>query len=191
VSQAAIQQWQELWRLWEAKGFPKPASVLQHPLESFWFLKRANNSVPWDGSSTSIRFSTAFALPAVAYGCLHLLAWNYDFATNIERTLWRIASAATVAGGLSNLMAPFAIMSYKRVYGNDGFESGLGGFVDLAIAIAMSLGIVIAIPAVYCVGVVGGLGRIFLIVESFKALPNSPASTYLVVHWATYIPHFG
>lgn len=33
------------------------------------------------------------------------------------------------------------------------------------------------------------VGRAFLIVESFTALPNSPSSTYTIPNWAAYIPH--
>jgi hypothetical protein len=31
--------------------------------------------------------------------------------------------------------------------------------------------------------------RSFLVVESFRALPNSPASIYEVPRWTAYIPH--
>lgn len=41
----------------------------------------------------------------------------------------------------------------------------------------------------YFLGFVAMVARLFLVVESFRALPNSPASIYEVPRWTAYIPH--
>jgi len=54
------------------------------------------------GSRTSWRnggwFSAVVCLCIIApFGALHLLAWDFDFPTPAEHTLWRVASVACVA----------------------------------------------------------------------------------------------
>jgi hypothetical protein len=37
------------------------------------------------------------AIGGVIFGAIHIAAWNFDFPTSIERTLWRIASVLSTA----------------------------------------------------------------------------------------------
>lgn len=41
----------------------------------------------------------AFAVIGLAYGGLHCLAWDAPFATDLERTLWRVSSVAVTSTG--------------------------------------------------------------------------------------------
>ena len=45
------------------------------------------------------------------YGAAHATAWDFDFPTEVERWLWRIACVDTIAGGIS-LLAVFSIVVF-------------------------------------------------------------------------------
>jgi hypothetical protein len=188
MPQTFIDQWQVLWRHWVTMGRPKSASVLPCSDVSAWFPHRAFNIVYWGKGDDLIIRQVAICVPVAAYGCLHLLAWNYDFTTSAERTLWRIASAATVAGGINGMILYVGKLLYHRFFDTTEPPSFLG---SLAVIVLAFIGLPLGFLALTCLAPLVVLARTFLIIESFKALPNSPPSTYLVPEWTTFIPHFG
>jgi hypothetical protein len=113
----------------------------------------------------------------LVYGGLHLLAWQYNFQTNAEGIMWRTALTVTASSGLLILLAEttnhldrlqpqsFVLRQVCRI----------GSDVFLALFL-LSIGIEI-------------LGRSFLVIESFRALPNSPSSVYEMPRWTAYLPH--
>jgi hypothetical protein len=103
------------------------------------------------------------------YGAMHLLAWQYHFPTNAERTTWRYASIATASSGI--------IVLVTIVRGSDWF-------LKRRYLTIISLSFVI-----YLLGFAALAARSFLVIESFRALPNSPASIYEVPRWSAYVPH--
>jgi hypothetical protein len=50
----------------------------------------------------------ALALATGLYGCLHAVAWNTDYPSNFERTLWRVSSLIIASSGA--LATPFFIL---------------------------------------------------------------------------------
>jgi hypothetical protein len=48
----------------------------------------------------NIKIAPVVALAAFLYGGTHLLAWRYNFQTNTEGVMWRIASIITASSGL-------------------------------------------------------------------------------------------
>jgi hypothetical protein len=111
----------------------------------------------------SIMVSTMFI-----YGAVHLLAWKYHFPTTAERIMWRCASiAAASSGSIALLIAVRGInwVSDHRLVG-------------------------VALIFFICVlGFVALAARSFLVIESFRALPNSPALIYEVPRFTAYLPH--
>jgi hypothetical protein len=102
------------------------------------------------------------------YGAVHLLAWQYHFPTSVERDAWRCASIATASSGLIVLLTVVrALIENEDVHGTSFFHSVLRLF-----------------------GLVVITARSFLVIESFRALPNSPASIYEVPRWTAYVLHF-
>jgi hypothetical protein len=102
------------------------------------------------------------------YGAMHLLAWQYHFPTNAEGTTWRCASITTASSGLILLLA--------IARGNYHLRSQ--GYVRTSLHFL-----------IYFFGFVVIAARSFLVVESFRALPNSPASIYEVPRFTAYLPH--
>ncbi|GAB7323348.1 hypothetical protein MBLNU13_g05812t1 [Cladosporium sp. NU13] len=105
-------------------------------------------------------------LTFLVYGAIHSLAWAYHFPTHAEGIIWRCASVATASSGLIVLLM---ILRFWTTWQSATYT--------LLHYIAYVLSFV-AIAA-----------RSFLVVESFRALPNSPASIYEVPRWTAYIPH--
>ena len=128
------------------------------------------------GMSIPLILTSVFLL----YGGVHLLAWQYNFQTNVERTMWRIASIITASSGLIILLAQtkeYLKQSYSRLHWNTLLER-LTGWSLKGVSISAYFLIVLEI-----------LARSYLVIESFRALPNSPSSVYEIPRWTAYIPH--
>jgi hypothetical protein len=102
------------------------------------------------------------------YGAMHLLAWQYHFPTSAERIIWRCASIATASSG--------SIVLLTVVRGRDWVLADNHARRSLQ-------------SVIYSFGLVAIAARSFLVIESFRALPNSPVSIYEVPRWSAYVPH--
>ena len=107
------------------------------------------------------------------YGAIHSLAWQYHFPTQAEEIIWRCASIATAASGLIVLVTILRGIVWNR-----------WTTARWTLSIARLLHAI-----AYLFGFIAIAARSFLVVESFRALPNSPASIYEVPRWTAYIPH--
>lgn len=107
-------------------------------------------------------------LTFLIYGAMHSLAWQYHFPTDAEGITWRCASVATASSGLILLLTIFRGSDWAIYHGH----------ADSLLHLV-----------VYLLGFVAVAARSFLIFESFRALPNSPASIYEIPKWTAYIPH--
>jgi hypothetical protein len=105
-------------------------------------------------------------LAFLVYGAIHSLAWEYHFPTNAEGIIWRCASVATASSGLIILL----IIVRERTSYSGTSRKLLHGMMYFLCFVAIA-------------------ARSFLVVESFRALANSPASIYEVPRWTAYIPH--
>lgn len=121
--------------------------------------------------------SIVLVLTFFTYGGMHLLAWQYNFQTDIEGLLWRIASIITASSGLIIFISQIGSSVQSRAPA----RHPLRGVTYAFLSIWMILGMLLFWFEV--------VARSFLIVESFKALPNSPPSVYEVPRWTAYLPH--
>lgn len=104
----------------------------------------------------------------VLFGAIHCFAWSFDFPSETERLLWRIASLVTTASPA--IWVVFFLVLIAK--GDSSF--GLG--------VIISFLSVIAIP-IYLVG------RIIILVLAVISLRSLPSSAYESVYWTTFIPH--
>ena len=125
----------------------------------------------------------ALVLLCVAYGGLHLAAWNFHFPSWGERFGWIISSMVLLAGPACSLGTAYLVARTQALV-----QSLLGAArapAWLADAYARSWRwsqlAFIALLA---------LCRVFLIVESFVSLRMVPAGVYQDVPWTTHIQHF-
>jgi hypothetical protein len=108
----------------------------------------------------------------LVYGGVHLLAWQYNFQTDAEGTMWRIASTITASSGLVIFLA-------QTVNHLDEFSSN-----------TLLTILIIGLATFLCILVFAQiLARSFIVIESFRALPNSPSSVYEMPRWTAYLPH--
>jgi hypothetical protein len=112
-------------------------------------------------------------LTFLLYGALHSLACKYRFPTPAEGTIWRCASVATASSGL--------ILLVTILRGNLW-----GGHWSSTRKASARRFLYVVLYFLYLVAIAA---RSFLVFESFRALPNSPASIYEVPRWTAYIPH--
>jgi hypothetical protein len=168
--------WQRLWRF--SVGTPFAITSAYKNLAQAQFATRSRNIkggfltgplAPFafnDGDSLLSKFSKLASMNVafILYGGLHLLAWHYHFRSTAETILWKTAGIVTASSGA---VAVVLIPSWTR-----------------------SHGVMIPIVCLLCAWILLNIAaRIFLFVESFVALPNSPQSTYLVPLWTAYVPH--
>ena len=123
-------------------------------------------------------WDSGIGLPAVVYGVLHGLAWNFPFAFALEAKLWRVSAICTAGSGLL-----ISCLSTVR-------SSIFGSLPNTAIGALRMIGFVMN-TTVTVVTLLAAFARIFLVLESFIAVPDSPGSAYEVPRWSAYLPHFG
>ena len=120
----------------------------------------------YDWAKAGVFRALIMFLTFLVYGAIHSLAWEYRFPTEAEAVMWRCASVATASSGL------IVFLTILRSLPSDkgATYTVLHYFTYILVFVAI-------------------VARSFLVVESFRALPNSPASIYDVPRWTAYIPH--
>jgi hypothetical protein len=73
----------------------------------------------WKDARTPHVFFDLLTLASVVIGCIHLMAWNFEFPTLTERTSWRIASLVSVGVPLIPLLAIVIDTRRPRYEDND------------------------------------------------------------------------
>lgn len=189
-------RWEKMWRTWADLGFPVPSRPFPKSLDYPW---RESRSYNLDSDIFSL-ITTAdqnnwipliMALIFCAYGGLHLLAWQYNFRSKAENILWKTASIMTASTGVILLaMILGEELKWNYIFGNVRSDSHRARvrFWRRPRYMIRVVGICLKMVAVL-IALVNIVARAFLIVESLKALPNSPPSTYVVPNWAAYFPH--
>jgi hypothetical protein len=56
-----------------------------------------NDNIPLGTSEVTRWAIPGLAVMSAAFGCLHLIAWNFEFPTEREKLLWRIATVLSIA----------------------------------------------------------------------------------------------
>ena len=121
--------------------------------------------------------TVVIAFTTVAYAALHVAAWNIPLATPIEQTLWRISAIVMIA-----CCVIWFFMDHLEEYlQHRRKHKGIA-----------STGVVVPMWRIYASIVVAtayGIGRLYVLIESFIALRLMPASAYQQVDWGKWVPH--
>lgn len=202
-------------QLWDWNDF-------KHGESSFYnikFLLGAYTAM-WNGWRRFGWETVALSLVGLAYGGLHLAAWNYKFPSAAERRLWKISSLLT-AGAVS--LFCFTVMigflgnvvwekMNKKINIKEHESHALATRTELVIGqntepstrwsrfthwMDQSRQSLIFFAMVsFCIGFLLAiipciLARIYLLVESFVAMRRLPRGSYDMVAWGTFLPHLG
>ena len=123
-------------------------------------------------------------LPLV-YGGIHLMAWNFEFASTAENKLWKVAAITIMVGfqsfvTLNNLecLYSFALSTLDAL-----FDS------EIVILLIYWLICVIFLVLVGSTIIFYALSRVYLVVESFISLRHVPIGAYAAIPWVQAIPH--
>jgi hypothetical protein len=108
---------------------------------------------------------------ALVYGSVHIAAWHFVFPTETEKVLWQLTSLLLTTSCTLFLTTLMYVWMISRCF-------CLPEKLDY---IPMKITVAACILAYI-------LGRLFLIVESFRALLFLPPSAFIAT-WATNIPH--
>lgn len=127
---------------------------------------RVKNKISVEDSFSASALGMALS---VVFGCIHCAAWNFEFPSPAERTIWRVASVLLpILGPLYGLFVVFL----KITFG------------------ALSPGAMYTPKNVKIFGaVMFGTIRLFLLIEPFLALRSLRGDIYQTVQWTRYIPH--
>jgi hypothetical protein len=134
------------------------------------------------GSRRSMFFNLAlpFFLFSTVFSVLHLIAWDFDFATVLERDLWRVCSL--VATFMPVVIAGFLQMASiwdSSINANPGAKRRIKAPEFAALVILFYFLSVMAYVA----------ARVILIFQVFYSLRSMPVGIYNTIPWTNYIPH--
>jgi hypothetical protein len=157
-----------------AARYPTPAELTRiaaaRPATIGW--RRRDFSIPNDVDPSDDRHFIVSTMAAlIVFGGLHLLAWNYEFPTPIERRLWQASAIVTIAT-MPNLWLLTSAMTKSKTLD----DSIIAAFF-LVSFIAIILFIFVA-------------SRLFILVEIIRSLAFQPPETFRTT-WAANVPHVG
>ncbi|KAL5404263.1 hypothetical protein PMIN03_009303 [Paraphaeosphaeria minitans] len=123
--------------------------------------KRPIQRIPNDRFPTNPYGSQEYllCLATLVFTAIHVAGWNFDFPTNVERLLWRLASLL-----LFGITAAFWILETIAWW-------------------------VWEFATITPLAIVYGVAWLYLIAEAFAELRNASASAYVNVEWTDFIPH--
>jgi hypothetical protein len=119
-------------------------------------------------------------LASMAYGGVHIAAWNDYFQSNVEAWMWRSSSIYITASGflwlIINLLAHMS--------------KSLNAYWDRLLALqAHWTSYLIVGSLCFVCGAAYAFARIFLVVEAFISIRQLPVAAYGTPDWTQIIPH--
>jgi hypothetical protein len=117
---------------------------------------------------------------SILYGGGHLVAWNVDFPTMIERCICR-ASAISFAGSLPVLWSIHKADEFlPSKDGGTGIYRNMKAYVVCYLVIRLSS---------ICRSLFWPLTQLYILAGRFASLGKPAQATYETVGWITFIPH--
>ncbi len=117
---------------------------------------------------------------SMAFGAVHMAAWNDFFPSEVECWLWRAGSSYIVVSGLIWLIINFLAQISPR------FDQ----YWDRVLAKQAALPTYIILSTLCCIcGLVYGVARIFQVVEAAISLRKLPVAAYDTPDWSGLIQH--
>ena len=180
LGSAEVELWQLLWKLFSSnKEFLQKMSTTNENYRGLvglnkrnWNLATETWSYEYFHRGQPVKFVLGVA--ATLYGTLHAVAWNFPFHTQAETQVWRLSALYSAASWITYPMMDYVSRLDDKIY----ITSIPRKYI---VIVGRALLLVFTFAAI--------VARAFLVLESFIALPSSPASVYAVPRWAAYFPH--
>lgn len=174
----------------------------------------------WNGWRDFRWEALALSLVGFAYGGLHLLAWNYDFPSSTEHTIWQIASVSTsgaffgfcvtIPGGYFGMWiwekviekkeeTRQATQNHEHVSPGEEKSRPMGEKISWIFNVLWDHGsdkffrwcLYVFITGFLLAIIPCILARFYLLVEAFVSMRRLPIGSYDMVQWGNFVPHFG
>lgn len=153
-------------------------------------------------SGLSVKVYAGLIIPSMIHSCIHLLGWNLDYPSNVEKQLWR-ASAVGLAviscitvGAVRMLRAIGYKGRYNLVYiwvntescqaqiESSEPQSGRGRRWSAKMAAFSGVEMFLTLATLVLV-----LARLYIIVEVVISLRSQPEGVYVSLDWLSFLPH--
>ncbi|KAF8252537.1 hypothetical protein K440DRAFT_631337 [Wilcoxina mikolae CBS 423.85] len=156
---------------------------------------RAGNIIVYWEDQTYIQLFLGLLLLCAAYGGIHMAAWNFQFPTQVEHSLWKVACITAVCG---SMVTPAWVLLVSRMDGTEPdisseFQTAMSRLGDAWRLINSGKRIEYGffIPTVF--GVVMTpfflVARVAIVIEAFLSMRAVPAGAYAEIPWTSYFPH--
>jgi hypothetical protein len=183
ISVSVLPYWERLWCI---RSSPRFSPQIFEARSRYFYARpsRSTRTSNFEEDFFEITFGESgkmvpivLTLTFLIYGGVHLLAWQYNFQTNAEGLMWRISSTVTASSGFIFVFFPLIYEVDDQSFSNHLLER-----------LKRNFGRCLLFLFVLLVGV-DVLSRFYLVIESLRALPNSPPSVYDIPRWTAYLPH--
>ncbi|KAK4205110.1 hypothetical protein QBC40DRAFT_65911 [Triangularia verruculosa] len=163
-----------------------------------WIYARRGDMVDFDFEESTSRHGFVYVVNYIAerrfftivmlflplvFGSVHLSAWNFDFPSTIESTLWKVSCLVIVSAVPGILLTLCLVVLLHKMTEYCKWYSY--GFVHRVADALVSMRTSLLWFAVALLILV----RVFLVVESFISLRSVPLGVYYTPAWIQMIPH--
>jgi hypothetical protein len=183
-------------------GLEGPESFLQGPQTPYIGNHSLPQFGPHNGVLSRATVSLVGGVGGLVFGAIHCAAWSYQFPTEIERLLWRIASvvacaipAITTLAFARQWHAILLALVKQKPPSAPKTKNKSGNFLDRFAAKTKDMPLVYILflgmygSVIFLAAVVYAASRLYLIVESFRSLCFLPPSAFSTINWPISLPH--
>lgn len=133
----------------------------------------------------------------MVYCAMHFIGWNFDFPTEVERSLWRASSIAIQGSAFVFWMCEiyqdgWRVGRWKRWYKKlfperariARMNSAEKGEKEIPFIPLWEVIVVTPFAIIYA------LGRTYIVIEIFLSQRSLPSGAFDTVQWSEFVPHF-
>lgn len=134
-------------------------------------------------------------LPSLLHSTIHLLGWDLEYPTDIERQLWRAAAVTLTAASCVSIAITrlLALVGYRGRYSlvyfwvNADYEEPGGDQRGGLRRPARSFALIEVFLWLTTAGLI--IARLYIIVEVVVSLRAMPRDVFITVNWIDFLPH--
>lgn len=155
--------------------------------------------VPDDATLPPTRISPkiilSLVLPSMLHSTIHLLGWDLEYPTDIERQLWRAAAVTLTAASCVSIAITrlLALVGYRGRYNlvyfwvNADYDEPEGDRRGGLSRPARSFPLIEVLLSLSTAGLI--IARLYIIVEVVVSLRAMPRDVFITVNWIDFLPH--
>ncbi|KAL0958154.1 hypothetical protein HGRIS_000320 [Hohenbuehelia grisea] len=131
----------------------------------YYLTGETDDCAAWSAAEALWQIGIIGAIFGTFFGAIHIIAWNFHFATRGEQLIWRGASIIVTIAPPIYVVYPMIVESFPQRLFRAGHLCHLG------------------------LAIIYFLARAFILIDVFVLLRDLPASAYQSSDWTQLIPH--